>query len=169
MKKMHKGFTLVELLIVIGIMGILGAMGMIAGQEATSAARATVIADNLEKLATAAMMFYEENSSEIDKTGQVGGKNVTDEILVDGINAYLKDANEISTYDDAEGNENEYFATVYGTGATMTWWVGYYFGASDGNAQIRKAMVNKVNRMGLKLAAAGADYAGGNVVYMKIR
>ena len=167
MKKMRKGFTLVELLIVIGIMGILGAMGMIAGQEATSAARATVIADNLEKLATAAMMFYEENSSEIDKTGQVGGKNVTDEILVDGINAYLKDANKISTY--AAAKDNEYFAAVNGTGAAMTWWVGYAFGTSDGNAQIQKAMVNKVNRMGLKLAAAGADYAGGNEVYMKIR
>ena len=58
-------------------MGILGATGMIAGQEATSAARATAIAENINKLASAMMMFYAENSDEVDRTGQIGGEDVT--------------------------------------------------------------------------------------------
>ena len=169
MKRTRKGFTLVELLIVMGIVGILGAMGLIAGQEATSAARATVIADNLEKLATAGMMFYEENSNEIDRTGQIGGAAVTAAILAGGINAYLNDDNEIAAVDTGD---NTYFAAVStATDTTQTWWVGYKFGDSDGNDQVRKVLVNKKNRMHLKTAvdAATDDYAGGAVVYMKIR
>ena len=168
MKITRKGFTLVELLIVMGIVGILGAMGLIAGQEATSAARATVIADNLEKLATAGMMFYEENSEEIDKTGKIGNEAVTAEILAGGINAYLKDDNNIAAV--ATG-DNTYFAAINGEGTAMTWWVGYKFGTSDGNTQVQKALKNKKNRMHLRTAATVTtdDYAGGDTVYMKIR
>ena len=171
MKKARKGFTLVELLIVIGIMGILGAMGIIAGQEATSAARATAVADNLEKLATAGMMFYAENAAEIDKTGKLKADDstvVNATALAAGINAYLKTENAIA---DTAGN-NTYFATVDGSDASATWWVGYQFGTSDGEKQIKKAMVNKVNRMGLKKAAAGdafTDAEAETAVYMKIR
>ena len=168
MKKARKGFTLVELLIVMGIVGILGAMGLIAGQEATSAARATVIADNLQKLATAGMMFYEENSEEIDKTGKIGGAAVTAEILAKGINAYLKEDNEIAAV--ATG-DNTYFAAVNGDGTAMTWWVGYKFGTSDGNTQVQRAMKNKKNRMHLRTAADATtdDYDGEAAVNMKIR
>jgi len=173
MKRTHKGFTLVELLIVIGIMGILGAMGMIAGQEATSAARATAIADNLEKLATAGMMFYSENSAEIDKTGKLNASDTTAvdaTALAAGINAYLKSDNAIQS---AAGTDNTYFATVGAetTDTAKTWWVGYQFGTSDGNTQIQRALANKKNRMHLRTAmtATTDDYAGGAVVYMKIR
>ena len=109
MKKARKGFTLVEFMIVIGIMGILGAMSIIAGQEATSAARATAVADNLEKLATAGMMFYADNAAEIDKTGTLDGSTAFDEAaLAKGINAYLKYDNEIGS----AAADNTYFAAV---------------------------------------------------------
>ena len=120
MKTTRKGFTLVELLIVIGIMGILGAMGIIAGQEATSAARAAAVADNLEKLATAGMMFYSDNAAEIDKTGKLNADDaevVDAEALAKGINAYLNDDNEVA----AAAADNKYFVAVNGADATMTW------------------------------------------------
>ncbi|MBQ4430598.1 MAG: type II secretion system protein [Synergistaceae bacterium] len=181
MKRTRKGFTLVELLIVIGIVGILGAMGLIAGQEATSAARATVIADNLEKLAAAAMMFYEENSTQIDKDGTLDGTTAIDATaLAAGINAYLKDANAIGS----SATANTYFADVDGSGAAITWWVGYQFGDSDGNNQVRKAMANKATRMGLVTTKGGttaytastttgtgdeATTTANKTVYMKVR
>ena len=170
MKKARKGFTLVELMIVVGIMGILGAMGIIAGQEATSAARAAVIADNLEKLSTAAMMFYEENSEEIDKTGTLDGTTaINAAALAKGINAYLKTDNEVKS---AADTDNTYFAIVgTETGTALTWWVGYKFGTSDGNTQVQKAMKNKTNRMHLKtkVDATTDDYNGEATVYMKVR
>ena len=78
-------------------MGILGATGMIAGQEATSAARATAIAENIDKLASAMMIFYAENSAEVDQDGKIGVEAVTVETLANGVNAYLKNANAVTT------------------------------------------------------------------------
>ena len=169
MNRTRKGFTLLELLTVIAIMGILGSMGMIAGQEATSAAKATAIADNLEKLATAAMMFYSENSTEIDKTGTLDGTTVfAATTLQAGINAYLKEANAIG----AVAAANTYFAAV-GTedAAAKTWWIGYQFGTSDGDVQAKRAMANKANRMGLVTEVGGSTTftATSDVLYMKIR
>ena len=168
MKRTRKGFTLLELLVVIAIMGIIGATGMIAGQEATSAAKATAIAENIDKLATAMMMFYSENSTEVDRTGQIGGEAVTAAILAAGVNAYLKQANEIGSAAAA----NTYFAAV-GTeeGAAKTWWIGYQFGTSDGDVQAKRAMANKANRMGLVTEAGGTTKftAASDVLYMKVR
>jgi len=64
MKKVLKkrtGFTLVELLIVIIIIGILaGAMLLVAG-SGTDKAEATKIVSNLRSLKAAALMFYADN------------------------------------------------------------------------------------------------------------
>ena len=64
MKKVLKkrtGFTLVELLIVIIIIGILaGAMLLVAG-SGTDKAEATKIVSNLRSLKTAALMYYADN------------------------------------------------------------------------------------------------------------
>ena len=186
MKKARKGFTLVELMIVIGIMEILGAMGIIAGQEATSAARAAAIADNLEKLATAGMMFYSDNAAEIDKTGKLTNADTATVVdataLAAGINAYLKEDNEIKA-GASNATDNTYFAETAGSNVDTTWWVGYKFGDSDGNDQVRRALANKAHRMKLKTttndngAAYTASIPGQNdapatqnmTVYMKIR
>ena len=66
MKKVMKkrsGFTLVELLIVIIIIGILaGAMLLVAG-SGTDKAEATKIVSNLRSLKAAALMYYADNPS----------------------------------------------------------------------------------------------------------
>ena len=92
MRKMRKGFTLLELLVVIGVMGLMSSMAMIGGQQATDAARATNIADNLEKAASAMMMYYSDNADNIAVNGIVteaaDGKIAKADLLA-GTQAYL--------------------------------------------------------------------------------
>ncbi|MBQ6773618.1 MAG: type II secretion system protein [Synergistaceae bacterium] len=57
----HKGFTLVELLIVIVVIGILSAMMMLSSSEAVSTAKATKIIADMRNLKTAALAYFADN------------------------------------------------------------------------------------------------------------
>ena len=61
MKNTRKGFTLVELLIVIVVIGILSAMMMLSSTEAVTSAKASNIVSNLRNLKTAALAFYTDS------------------------------------------------------------------------------------------------------------
>jgi general secretion pathway protein G len=61
MSKARKGFTLVELLIVIVIIGILAGGMMLANGAATSSATATVLVSDLRALSAAAVMYFTDN------------------------------------------------------------------------------------------------------------
>ena len=61
-----KGFTLVELLIVIIIIGILAGMMMLAAGSATDKAEATKIVANLRNIKAAAIMYYADNDDWTD-------------------------------------------------------------------------------------------------------
>ncbi|MBQ7215984.1 MAG: type II secretion system protein [Synergistaceae bacterium] len=179
MRKSRKGFTLLELLVVIGVMGILSSTAMIAGQQATDAARATNIADGLEKGAVAMMMYYADNAKEI----AVSGAEVAD--VVAGANRYLKSGAKLKTDNTTPG---EYFAVINETDAT--WWIGYKIPEND-VAGVGAILINKVARMELTsstettteqvdddnnaetpavtVTVPAADYAGGDTVYMRVR
>ena len=70
----RKGFTLVELLIVIVVIGILSAMMMLSSTEAVSSARANNIISNLRNLKTAVLSWYMDNLDRVAITTGNDGK-----------------------------------------------------------------------------------------------
>ena len=90
----RKGFTLVELLIVIVVIGILSAMMMLSSTEAVSSAKASNIVSNLRNMKTAALAFFVDHIDSYDKT------TVTENISShkDDIMKYMSNSN--SDYSD---------------------------------------------------------------------
>ena len=82
----RKGFSLVELLVVIVIMGILGAGVMLSSGGAVASARALTIINDLRSLKEAALLFYLDNpdtaptidalKTYIDNSDKLTGENI---------------------------------------------------------------------------------------------
>ena len=67
----RKGFTLVELLIVIVVIGVLSAMMMLSSTEAVSSAKAADIISNLRNLKTAVVSWYADNLDKVTLVGTI--------------------------------------------------------------------------------------------------
>ena len=78
----RKGFTLVELLIVIVVIGILSAMMMLSSTEAVTSAKASNIVSNLRNLKTAALAYYTDNIDYFSETKD--GKPNGNPLLISG-------------------------------------------------------------------------------------
>lgn len=76
--KMRKGFTLVELLIVIVIIGILASAMLLSSGSATASAEASNIVNNLRSLKSASVMFYADSMDAVaDAKGKLpSGANI---------------------------------------------------------------------------------------------
>ncbi len=68
---MCRGFTLVELLIVIVVIGILTTMMMLSATEMAASADATAIIANLHNWKTAALEWYADNMDRVDIYGHI--------------------------------------------------------------------------------------------------
>lgn len=71
LKKKSKGFTLVELLIVVIIIGILAGMMMLSTGGATAKAEATKIVSDMRNMKAAAVMFYADGGDWPEKIGDL--------------------------------------------------------------------------------------------------
>ena len=80
-KSARKGFTLVELLIVIVVIGILSAMMMLSSTEAVSSAKAADIISDLRNLKTAALAWYADNLDKVDGGSKTFGDGIKNEIF----------------------------------------------------------------------------------------
>ena len=70
----RKGFTLVELLIVIVVIGILSAMMMFSSTEAATSAKANNIIANLRNWKTATLAWYTDNLDKVESGKKDGWK-----------------------------------------------------------------------------------------------
>ena len=67
----RKGFTLVELLIIIAVIGVLAAMMILSSTEVVSTAKAAKILANLQTLKRAAVQWYSDNREKVGIDGRV--------------------------------------------------------------------------------------------------
>lgn len=152
LKKSHKGFTLVELLIVIAVIGILGAMGFMGGQEANNIATATKIVEDLNLISAAMNMYYADNKAACDagkdSLGDDAG-NLTAASIKAGIKPYLKSDALIADQNTTD-LEGKYQIQISET--DNTWWLMYTIPANN-VIKVGGILKNKAAQQGLKKEA----------------
>ena len=144
MKRTRKGFTLVELLIVIAILGTLSAAMSASITGSTAKAKAATIANNVETLKNAASLYYAEHMEDAGTTGL----NVTTSTV---LNAHIKTWGDFGTGNITYTADDD--ATT-GTGRT-NWNVTIDF-TKDGEAESIKTYLANIKGYG----SYGATKAG---------
>lgn len=158
----EKGFTLVELLIVIVVIGILAGMMMLSSTEAITTARANDIINNLNQLKKATLAWYADNRTRIKMVNReyhiksIDGNDQgnftvfnrtagnTAEIL-----KYVNQNNAINICHNNRNNldEGKYFFRAAPNKQFNLWYVGYVF--SDKDERIREKVAGRASSLGL--------------------
>ena len=135
-KDTRRGFTLVELLIVIVVIGILSAMMMLSAAEIAASADATAIISNLRNWKTATLEWYVDNLDKVKENGHLttdttndGKFRYADDVPSSEISKYLNDAvlkTEGNTIvDDAGGVYYTDYVGNYNTSSACMWVIVY--------------------------------------------
>lgn len=175
----RRGFTLVELLIVIVVIGILSAMMMLSSTEAVTSAKASNIVSNLRNLKTAALAMYIDNMDAFDKgtaTIKSGGSDSqsensqsensgTTEFTIKNVVKYMNGGENF----DEPGYDIE--ATESGKG---DWYLSYKIqGTTSEKAQIAQKLKGRAKSVGLLKDDGGTGsehvYNGEDTVFYYVR
>ena len=151
----RKGFTLVELLIVIVVIGILSAMMMLSSTEAVTSAKASNIVSNLRNLKTAALAMY------IDSMDQFDGGSLADAVTIDNVVKYMNGG-------------KDFTETGYSITSNDGWYLQYTIsGTTSEKTQIQQKLKGRAASVGLlkdRSTAKDNTYDGNsNVVYYFVR
>ena len=169
----RRGFTLVELLIVIVVIGILSAMMMLSSTEAVTSAKASNIVSNLRNLKTATLACYIDSMDHFDKVlyylkGGAAPNNATEgttkEVKIGDVVKYLSGGTDIPEKDNYEIEQN----------TDGDWYLSYTLqGTNTEKTQIKQKLEGRAKSVGLLKdntkatdnAYKAADDSAGKVYY----
>lgn len=156
----RKGFTLVELLIVIVVIGVLAAMMMFSSTEAITTAKATKIVNDLNVIKKGVIAWYVDNYHRVTKQKSTSSTNIhaynymIDKTYYLGTyvssstarkNEFLRYVNNDKitlTKDNNAKNAGDYFLATEGA----EWYVGYNVGS---DMRLRKKLEGRAKSAGL--------------------
>ena len=167
----RKGFTLVELLIVIGVIGILSSMAMMGGSEATNIANANKIIDEFKIISAAMNLYYADNRQAIDGFKVSNANSDVRKTILTGLVNYMKNTDSIVI---DEATQGKYYFSIEGE----EWWLTYQLAVK--NSKVAKILANKAKQEGLKANTTAkdttnntnklaSDYAGDTTVCYQVR
>ncbi|MEA3508339.1 MAG: prepilin-type N-terminal cleavage/methylation domain-containing protein, partial [Synergistota bacterium] len=140
-KRKARGFTLVELLIVIVIIGILAGSLLLVMGSGTDKANATKIVSNMRTLKAATLMYYADNDS---WTG-------------------VETSGNLDTYLDRS------IGSIYSITNDATNGIDVFANVTSEDTGVKTRLTGMASDSGLYAdAAESADYSGGNSVYMSV-
>ena len=174
----REGFTLVELLIVIVVIGVLSAMMMLSSTEAVASAKATDIISNLHNWQKATIAWYTDHLDEVEATAnQWNGhmQRFADHVHATDIMPYLSSGFKTSGFTPnnkytgsgtvQDGSGFIYF-TKHHTDIPNVWLIGCEFPDSS---SVREKLESRAKTSRL-LTENGQEYKAstGNCVYIKV-
>ncbi|MBQ7192918.1 MAG: type II secretion system protein [Synergistaceae bacterium] len=156
--KKYKGFTLIELMIVIVVIGILASMMAIASSESMSTAKASSIVSTLRNFSMAAMALYTDKMEDYVSLPGSSPDPITEKVKLYLHNeGDIPDKGKYYVFRKKETADNKDY---------QVWWAGYVFSTSD-NDRVREKLEGRADSANLNGSDSGNPPADNDVKYKK--